>query len=124
MRATISFSAPATRTVSVPGRSELVLLAGDRVVARESGASAAGEIPLIATAGAARPAQAVPSSIEITACGEHDRGAPLPPGSYRLAAVLGYRLDPLDSAVDAPSRPSPTGQIFTLVSEPVPIRVQ
>lgn len=124
VRATISFSSSTARTISVPSRSELLLLDGDRVVARGSGASSAADIPLIATVGASRPAQAVPSSIDLTVCGEDEGGAPVPAGRYRLAAVLRYRLDSLNSGVDGPSRPAPTGQDFALVSEPVPIRVE
>lgn len=123
VRATISFSRPAPRTISVPRRSELVVLDGDRIVARGSGAPSAAEIPLVAAAGASRPAQAVPSSVELTTCGEPGGSAPLPAGSYRLAAVLAYRLDALNSGVDGPARPFPARRDFALVSEPVPIRV-
>lgn len=126
VRATLAFSRPAARMISVPSRSALLVLDGERIVAAATHAGPARGIPLTAAVGRELPAQAVPPVIALVTRSGHGgaAGTPLAAGSYSLVAVLAYRRDSLNSAVDGPARRPPTPTGFELVSDPVPIRVE
>ena len=113
--ATVAVSSNAARVIGTPATSAVLVVHDGRVVARSAGAGSS--IPLILRAGSTRPAQAVPSSARLTTCD----GTALPAGHYLLVGVLGYRLDPLNAAVDGGPVPQ---RGFALVSDPVPISVR
>ncbi|MEP7092096.1 MAG: hypothetical protein ABI776_18485, partial [Nocardioidaceae bacterium] len=114
--ATVVGREPTARLVTTAGGSALLVTDGDRVVARADGVGAGGAVPLRLTRGARRPAQLLPAAVPLVGCGG---AGPLTPGRYAVVAVLGYRLDPLDSAVDGAPTTRDGGRTFVLVSQPV-----
>jgi hypothetical protein len=118
---TVRVRSAGPRMITTPATSALLVLSGDRVMARADGATDAPAIPLIMRPGRVAPAQAVPDSVRLIAA---DTGTPLPPGEYALVAVLGYHNDPLNSAADVDRPRLPTAaRPFVLVSEPLPMDV-
>ncbi len=96
------------RIVLTPRGSSVEILRGDTVVGRAAGPAGA-DVPLPLTAGASYPGQTLPTQVPLVGCD----GAPLPPGSYRLRAVVAYGGDPLNGA------PGGSGAgLFVLVSDP------
>jgi hypothetical protein len=104
------------RVITTPATSAVLVVHGDRVVCRSAAPPSATNIPLIVRAGSHRPGQALPTAVRLTTGNSGD----LPPGTYTLVGVLGYRLDPLNAAVDGGPLPQ---RSFALVSEPAPITV-
>jgi hypothetical protein len=74
------------------------------------------DIPVVLTAGATRPAQALPQQVVLSRCPTAGAAAeaPLPAGTYSLVAVLAYGQDPLQNAAGGGG-----SRTFQLVSEPV-----
>jgi hypothetical protein len=106
------------RVLTVPASSAVLVLRDGKVVGRTAGATT-GLIPLTLAAGVSRRAQAVPHSVRLTGC----HGA-LPAGHYELIAVLGYRVDSLNSTADSVlGRPS-GAKTFTLLSAATPVTVE
>jgi hypothetical protein len=118
----IKISADGARVITSSASSDLLIVRDDRVVGRSGPLPERTDIPLPLKAGAARPGQAVPTSVRLSGCPTVAGGAaaPLPAGEYGLVAVLGYRLDPLNAAADGARA---GGSTFVLVSEPVTITV-
>ncbi len=98
--------------------SSAVLVLHDGVVVGRTGGSGTALIPLTLTAGGRRPAQAVPGSVRLRGC----HGA-LPAGRYELIAVLGYRVDSLNSATDGALTRRSGPRAFTLLSAATPVVV-
>ena len=120
--ATVRARSTGPRKITTPRTSALLVVSGDRVVARQDGPEDVGAIPLILHAGRMSPAQAVPSAVRLVSSGT---GEPLVPGRYALVAVLGYQNDSFNSAADLGLRRPPTGgRPFVLVSRPVPLEVR
>jgi hypothetical protein len=76
------------RIVARPQWSALEVLGRGAVVARAVGAAGT-DVPTAITRGTTVPARTVPTEVTLIACD----GAPLPPGAYRLRALVGYALD-------------------------------
>ena len=74
--------------VARPQWSSLEVLGRGAVVARAVGTAGA-DVPTPITRGTTVPARTVPTQITLTGCD----GTPLPPGAYRLRALVGYALD-------------------------------
>ena len=120
VRVTVQLRSGGPRMITTPETSSLLVVSGARVVARRDGAARSGAIPLTLRGGAVAPAQAVPDEVRLTSA---DDGAPLPPGSYSLVAVLGYQRDSFNARADG-DLVAPTGaRGFVLVSAPVPLEV-
>jgi hypothetical protein len=100
------------RVVVRSSASSLEVLRGDTVVARASGPSGP-DVPLSLRAGTAFPAQTLPAEVALVGCD----GAPLPPGAYRLRAVVAYGNDPLNGAPGGSGGSGGSGG-FVLVSDP------
>lgn len=123
IRATVQVSADGQRIISGPSMSQLLITQHGAVVGKSDAQKADIAVPLTLRAGTTRPAQVLPTSVRMSGCpgGSGDRSsAPLPSGEYAIVAVLGYRLDPLNSGADAPQ----TGGLFYLVSRPAAITVR
>jgi hypothetical protein len=118
---TIRVRATGPRMITTPATCALLVLSGERVVARRESSPGSAPIPLMLRAGAVAPAQAVPSTVRLSAV---DAGAPLPPGRYALVAVLGYRTDSLNTGTDDGFAPPSIAREFVLVSEPVPLEIR
>jgi hypothetical protein len=110
------------RIITGPSMSNLLITRDGFVVGKSDAAQSDIAVPLVLRAGATRPVQVVPASIEMSGCAADVGGnrPPLPAGEYGIVAVLGYRLDPLNSAVDG----GPGGGQFHLVSKPAMITVR
>lgn len=122
---TVSSMDAAPRVIATPATSGLLVVRGNRVVGGVLGGSAP-EVPLQLSPGTASPAQTVPSSVRLVACNGGGAGAEaaLEAGRYSLVAVLGYRVDSLNSAPnDGPSLSSTGGRGFVLVSAPAAINI-
>jgi hypothetical protein len=119
---TVRIHSSGPRMITTSATSALLVLSGDRVVAKAEGVADAPAIPLNLVQGRVVRAQAVPDSVHLFAT---DTGEPLAPGHYALVAVLGYQNDPLNSAADV-GRPRIPNQArpFVLVSAPVSIGVR
>jgi hypothetical protein len=122
VRSTLHVRSDGQRIITGPS-SKLLITQHGVVVGKSDAAQHDLAVPLALRAGATRPVQVLPASIRMSGCpaqvGGHDR-PPLSPGEYAIVAVLGYRLDPLNSAVDG-------GQahgLFYLVSEPAAITIR
>ena len=96
------------RIVVTPRGSSVEILRGDTVVGRAAGPAGA-DVPLPLTAGASYPGQTLPTQVPLVGCD----GVALPPGSYRLRAVVAYGGDPLNAAPGGSGAGS-----FVLVSDP------
>lgn len=96
------------RVVARPQWSALEVLAPGAVVARAVG-SGGPDVPTPINRGTTLPAQTVPAQITLKGCD----GTPLPPGSYRLRALVGYGNDALNNAAGG------TSGAFVMASEPV-----
>ncbi|MEP6631533.1 MAG: hypothetical protein ABJA89_13765 [Lapillicoccus sp.] len=96
------------RIVVTPRGSSVEILRGDTVVGRAAGPAGA-DVPLPLTAGASYPGQTLPTGVPLVGCD----GVVLPPGSYRLRAVVAYGGDPLNAAPGGSGAGS-----FVLVSDP------
>jgi hypothetical protein len=94
--------------VARPQWSSLEVLGRGAVVARAVGTAGA-DVPTPITRGTTVPARTVPTQITLTGCD----GTPLPPGAYRLRALVGY-------ALDGPG--SPTGG-YVIASESVDLAI-
>lgn len=111
--ARLEIFADGPRIITTPATSAVLLVRGRRVVGRSDPATSAADIPLVVRAGSRRVAQAVPGTVRLI--GRTAHAGDLPAGDYALIGVLGYRLDPLNAAVDGgPLRPHG----FSLVSDP------
>ena len=100
------------RVIARPQWSALEILGRGAVVARAVG-TAGTDVPTPINRGTTIPAQTVPTQITLTGCD----GKPLPPGTYRLRALVGYGSDALNNA----SGGSPGA--FVMPSEPVGLTV-
>jgi hypothetical protein len=87
--------------------SSVEILRGSAVVGRTPGPAGA-DVPLPLTAGASYPGQTLPTEVPLVGCD----GAPLPPGSYGLRAVVAYGGDPLNAA------PGGVTGSYVLISDP------
>jgi hypothetical protein len=118
--ATIDVHQAGPRIITRPTTSKVLVTQGQSVVGGMSSPEESHDIPVILTAGASRPAQAVPSHVTLTRCppAGSATGAPLPPGTYGLVAVVSYGQDPLQGAVGGGSR------AFQLVSDAAVIQVR
>jgi hypothetical protein len=113
--------ASAPRVITTSASSALLVVRDGQVVGGTKGSSMTA-IPLQPNAGAAQPASAVPTSIRLDECAGTGGTAKLAKGRYSLVAVLGYRVDSLNSAAaDAPAQAA--GQTFVIVSAPAPLTV-
>jgi hypothetical protein len=114
----VHVTAASTRVITRPSTSRLLIVRDGRVVGETRNSQPHPDVPLLMTAGAVRPAQALPAAVVMSACAARaGRSALLPPGQYSLVAVLGYGQDRLNpGAGDA-------GGSFQLVSAPRPIAV-
>jgi hypothetical protein len=92
--------------------SALEILGGGAVVARAVG-TAGTDVPTPINRGTTIPAQTVPTQITLTSCD----GEPLPPGAYRLRALVGYGSDTLNNASGGSSG------AFVMASESVDLTV-
>jgi hypothetical protein len=103
------------RIITRPQGSRIVVAQGTSVVGGASVPRGTHDVPVVLTAGATRPVQALPPQVVLSRCPgpEADAKAPLPAGTYSLVAVLAYGQDPLQNAAGGGSR------TFQLVSEPV-----
>ena len=88
---TVRSTAVMQRVITTPGTSSLLVVRGDRVVARSLGRASAPQAPLQLSSGAVWPAQVIPKSVPLAGCASGS--ARLPTGRYALVAVLGYELD-------------------------------
>jgi hypothetical protein len=120
--ATVTSRSAVPRMITTPATSALLVVQGGRVVGRALGGSAP-DVPLQLTAGAAQPAQAIPTSIRLDGCGPDTGTTGLANGRFAIVAVLGYQLDSLNSAPEGGTAPPPTGSSFALVSPPASITV-
>jgi hypothetical protein len=120
-RVTVRVGTTGPRMITTPATSALLVVSGDRIVARRNGAAGSRSIPLILRAGAVVPAQAVPGDVLLAAA---DGADPLTPGRYVLVAVLGYQADSFNSRTEAAVRPPTGARNFVLVSDPEPIEVR
>ena len=96
------------RIVLTPRGSSVEILRGDAVVGRAAGPAGA-DVPLPLTAGASYPGQTLPTQVPLVGCD----GVALPPGAYRMRAVVAYGGDPLNGAPGGSGAGS-----FVLVSDP------
>jgi len=123
VRSTLHVTADGARIITGPSMSKLLITQHGVVVGKSDAAQPDFAVPLALRAGAARPAQVLPTSVRMSGCpgaaGDQTR-SPLAAGEYAIVAVLGYRLDPLNSGADGPQ----TGGAFYLVSAPAPITVR
>lgn len=87
--------------------SSVEILRESTVVGRAAGPAGA-DVPLPLTAGASYPGQTLPTQVPLVGCD----GAPLPPGSYGLRAVVAYGGDPLNAA------PGGVTGSYVLVNDP------
>lgn len=108
------------RIITRPTTSRILVTQGDSIVGGSSGSREDQDIPVVLTAGASRPAQALPTHVTLSRClpGSTATGAALPPGTYGLVAVLSYGQDPLQNAAGGGSRS------FQLVSKPTTIVIR
>jgi hypothetical protein len=121
---TIDAHANAGRIIATPATSRL-LVARDGVIVGASPAAGDGSVPLPLRAGTSRPVRLFPAELRLVGCPtDGGAGRALPPGSYELIAVLGYRLDPLNATADATALTPSQGHGFALVSSPVPITIR
>jgi uncharacterized protein (DUF58 family) len=121
--ATVTSRSAPSRVITTPGTSALLVVRDGKVVGKALGRSGPA-VPLPLTPGSALPAQAVPTSIRLAGCGSGGGSASLAAGRYTLVAVLGYQLDPLNTAPEGGTAAPPTGaRDFRLVSAPASITV-
>jgi hypothetical protein len=100
------------RVIARPQWSALEILGRGAVVARAVG-TAGTDVPTPINRGTTIPAQTVPTEITLTGCD----GKPLPPGAYRLRALIGYGSDALNNASGG------SAGAFVMPSEPVDLTV-
>jgi hypothetical protein len=100
------------RVIARPQWSALEILGRGAVVARAVG-SGGPDVPTPLTRGTTIPAQTVPTIIRLNGCD----GQALPPGAYRLRALVGYGSDALNNAQGGASGG------FVVASEPVDLTV-
>lgn len=116
----LSAHADTPRLILTPGTSALLVVRRGEIVGRTARDRPGPRIPIRLSAGEVRRAQAVPASVRLVGC--HD-AAPLPPGQYRLVAVLGYEVDSLNTAADGAASLRQRAHSFDLVSSPASITV-
>jgi hypothetical protein len=121
VRSVIDVHADGQRIITGPGMAEVVIAQQGKVVGRSSEARPDLAIPLVLKAGSVRPAQALPSMVQLSGCPDGASGtrSPLPPGQYELIGIMGYRLDPFNSGFDGMR----AGGQFEIVSQPVLVTV-
>ncbi|GAB3589902.1 hypothetical protein GCM10027446_03460 [Angustibacter peucedani] len=112
---TLDVTSDGPRLITVPASSRLLLVRDGAVVGASGPGSGPAGVPVMLSAGASRPAQAVPDRVALVGCptGDGSAGSPLAPGAYDLVAVLGYGSDPLQGNAGGSG-----GRAFTLVSAP------
>jgi hypothetical protein len=120
VQVTVDVLADGQRIITVPASSRLLLTRGTSVVGTSDPGVGPAGVPLPLSAGATRPAQAVPGTIKLVGCDNADgtAGRPLSPGSYGVVAVLAYGQDPLQGAAGG------NAKVFTLVSPPSAVVVR
>ncbi len=122
VRSALHVLADGQRIITGPSMSQLLITQRGEVVGKSDVAQPDLAVPLVLRAGADRPVQVLPASVRMSGCpagAGADSRAPLPAGEYGIVAVLGYRQDSLNSAVDG----GPGGRQFYLVSSPASITV-
>ncbi|UQX89524.1 hypothetical protein M6D93_05825 [Jatrophihabitans telluris] len=117
------------RILTGPALARILVMRYGTVVATSTGASAHYLMPLTLSGPSERAIPVLPTSVRLHGCAPDGGASPLPAGQYSVVAVLGYRLDglnlapnaPADSGAMSPSRsaPTPDQQRFQLVSDPV-----
>jgi hypothetical protein len=112
VRTEITVISDGPRVIARPAWSALEVLGRGAVVARAAGSDGP-DVPTPLTRGTTIPAQTVPSKIRLTGCD----GQALPPGAYRLRALVGYGSDALNNAQGGASR------AFVMASEPVELTI-
>ena len=100
------------RVIARPTWSALEVLGRGAVVARATGSDGP-DVPTPLTRGTTIPAQTVPTKIRLTGCD----GQALPPGAYRLRALVGYGSDALNNAAGG------SAGAFVMASEPVDLTI-
>lgn len=116
---TVTMNPASPRVVTIAAASALLVVRDGEILAGTRGGSQTGTL-LQPGASAPQLATAVPTSTRLDTCAGGT--TKLAAGQYSLVAVLGYRVDSLNSAADdAPAEPG--RQTFVLVSPPSPLTV-